>query len=131
MIATTFRALAAAGLALALLPLPAGAQQGLPTGKRQHKPVSVTTKPAASADEGYQLDAEAGELRFGDGAQGRRPPSSESAETVPSYRTGTPSIPPTPAGATPSQHGQSDLDFLKERTRKAQDAPGEQEDRED
>ena len=121
MLAAIFRRFGAIALALALLPLAAGAQ-GLPTGKRQHKPVNVTTEPATSPDPAYQLDPEAGEIRFGDGTQGQRPPNGESAGKVPSYRTGTPARQSVPAGTAASQHNQSDLDFLKERARKADDS---------
>ena len=155
MFTVRIRHLGIATLVLSLLPLSALAQ-GLPTGKRQHKPVSIQPKnaadpdgqgrvklkfpwleseslePTGASDRAYELDPEAGEVRFGDGVRGRRLPSGEGGASQPG---GSPTLqkaklPPDPSAgeslplglggrdAPVSQHNQSDLDFLRQRAGK-------------
>ncbi len=155
MLTVRFRHLGIAALVLSLLPLSALAQ-GLPTGKRQHKPVSIqpnnaadpdgqgrvklkfpwleseSLEPTGAPDRAYELDPEAGEVRFGDGVRGRRLPSGERGAGQPGGLSPEQKakLPPHPSAgeslplglsgrdASVSQHNQSDLDFLKQRAGK-------------
>jgi hypothetical protein len=135
MLTVRFRHLGIAALALSLLPLSALAQ-GLPTGKRQHEPVSIQPKnaadpdrqgrvkvkfpwleteslePAGASDRAHELDPEAGEVRFGDGVRGRRLPSGEPGASQPG---GSPpqqkaKLPPLPSAGEGRPLGSSGSD---------------------
>ena len=68
---------------------PRDAASGLATGKRMHKPLILrATEEAFDLSDGRRiiLDKETGRVRFGDGEDGKKPPSAKVVDG--SYRTG-------------------------------------------